>query len=280
MGAEGIREGAVAGLTAQGVVDPPVVGDVVAVGVRGAGRQEGRQVAVGDAELDEVRHERSGVLEGEGPVELQSVDGDRDASPRRLPGLELLAHGAGAPPWRARPAPTAMTAGPATSARDRRRGAVADLVMVLQEGDEGGGRQMRARLPAGVPSPVSGRLAITSLGPCTSSGWNRDAGSGTRTSPPSWSTRKRYRVPGGAPMATTVAQPCASRVIGQSGPDSSSWTLTSRAVGAHSAKRVRPAPSHSAPNGIRCDRLTPRPARAGRAAGPASVPAAGSGRRP
>jgi hypothetical protein len=38
--------------------------------------------------------------------------------------------------------------------------AVADLVMVLQEGDEGRGRQVRRRLPANLPAAVRARIAL------------------------------------------------------------------------------------------------------------------------
>jgi maltooligosyltrehalose synthase len=60
----------------------------------------------------------------------------------------------------------------------------------------------RPRQGASFQSKVVG--SITSLGPCTSSGWKREAGSGTYWPP---SIRKRYCVPGFAASVTSSNQP-------------------------------------------------------------------------
>jgi hypothetical protein len=65
-------------------VDLRVVNDVVAVRAAGPGLQNGRGVAVGDAEVAEVLDERAGLLEGEVAVELKPVGRDRDACLHKL----------------------------------------------------------------------------------------------------------------------------------------------------------------------------------------------------
>src|SRR5262249_13663632 len=70
-------------LAAEVGAETAVVGDVVAVAAAGAGLQNGRGVAVADAQGVQIRDEVAGVAEGEVAVELEAVGRRRDATQRK-----------------------------------------------------------------------------------------------------------------------------------------------------------------------------------------------------
>jgi hypothetical protein len=92
---------------------------------------------------------------------------------------------------------------------------------------------------------------MTMLAACTSSGLQRDAGSGTTSPSATWNA---YRESAPKCRATASCQPPWSAVIGSNARDAAqvSSTATLAAAGAQRRKRVVPSASSAAPNGMRC----------------------------
>ncbi|MGF6701856.1 hypothetical protein OKW38_006533 [Paraburkholderia sp. MM5496-R1] len=95
---------------------------------------------------------------------------------------------------------------------------------------------------------------MTSLGPCTSRGWNREAGSGTACPSSSWN---RYSVP--APLSTVVSNqplPVGAMSCAPCAGPFSTTTCTLLHDGAQKRNRVRGrvplAPINCALNGRQC----------------------------
>jgi len=78
--AERRGEGVEIGLGPQVGIEPAVVAHVIAVTAAGAGKQDGRGVAVSNTQGVQVRDEVAGVPESEGRVELEAI-GSRGDSP-------------------------------------------------------------------------------------------------------------------------------------------------------------------------------------------------------
>ena len=106
-----------------------------------------------------------------------------------------------------------------------------------------------------MPRPAAPRAIAPLVGagiddlarPWTSSGWKRDAGSGTRIP---FVSSKLYCAPAIASLLASPVQPSGSAVIGSVSLRPSSASRTRCSPGAQSGNRTAPSGRNSAPNGI------------------------------